>query len=132
MKIFDEMCFQNNLVLDFDIYTMISIKHLCPQYPILHRSWRPYYHTNKASTTIMIAKEKTNMLVTMTYYSIVLKNYCQICQGTKVLSFGQELFVKGSISLNTFFTISVCTRVSFYIDKMNNYFSKNKLNHLIL
>jgi hypothetical protein len=43
--------------LDFDIYTMISIKHLCPQSPILHISSRPYYHTNKASTTIMIARK---------------------------------------------------------------------------
>ncbi len=52
--------------------------------------------------------------------SIILKNCCQICQGTKVLSFGQELFVKcssfgqelfvkGSISLNIRWWFESCT-----------------------
>ncbi len=41
--------------------------------------------------------------------SIILKNCCQICQGTKVLSFGQELFVKCSISLNIRRWFESCT-----------------------
>ncbi len=54
---FCEMYFQNNLVLDFGIYTMISTKNLHSQYPILHQSSKLYYWAREACT-IMTTKNK--------------------------------------------------------------------------
>jgi hypothetical protein len=40
------------LLLNFDIYTMIYIKHLLSQYFILHQSSRLYYWQNKMCTIV--------------------------------------------------------------------------------
>jgi hypothetical protein len=46
------------IVLKFDISTMISIKCLHSQYPILHQSSRPYYEQIVKHVQLLIIKEK--------------------------------------------------------------------------
>jgi len=55
---FCEMHFQNSLVLDFDIYAMISTKHLHSQYPILHQSSKLYYWAKETCTIMTNGKQK--------------------------------------------------------------------------
>jgi hypothetical protein len=44
--------FWNNIVSSFNIYTIVSIKRLHSQYPILHQSSKSYYQPNEMRTIV--------------------------------------------------------------------------------
>jgi hypothetical protein len=51
-------CIFKIVMLDFDIYTMISTKHLHSQYPILHQSSKLYYWAKETCTIMTNEKQK--------------------------------------------------------------------------
>jgi hypothetical protein len=57
-NVFFLKCIFKIVVLDFDIYTMISTKHLHSQYPILHQSSKLYYWAKETCTIMTNEKQK--------------------------------------------------------------------------
>jgi hypothetical protein len=61
-------CVFEIIVSNFDIYTMISTKHLHSIYFIFHHYLKPYYWPIEAYTIVSNEKiEKKDMLMTRTY-----------------------------------------------------------------